>query len=334
MTSFTPIRAIFGTYTINEYPEDVRQGMLDVLERYDAKDLDTAYTYPDSEKIIGETGAPKKGFMIHTKAPAWKPHCLSRTSLEEGMRKSLEQLGVDSVETYFLHAPDATTPLEETLAAVNELHASGKFKHFGLSNFPAADVQKIHDICTAHSYVLPTRYEGNYNPLSRHIERTLFPLLRRLGIAFYAYSPLAGGFLARSSAAQITSASAATGRASRATPIGAFYHGLYARPSLLAALADWDALATEARLSRAALAYRWVAYSSALRAEAGDAVIVGASRVAQLEETLRVLGADGGGPLDPRTVERIDRIWEAVKAEAPLDNAHPSVVGGSESLGV
>lgn len=80
---------------------------------------------------------------------------------------------------------------------VQQLYQLGCFKRFGLSNFLAQDVQKAYDYAKERGYVLPTVYQGNYSPVARLQETLLFPTLRKLGIAFYAYSPLAGGFLTK-----------------------------------------------------------------------------------------------------------------------------------------
>jgi aflatoxin B1 aldehyde reductase len=95
------------------------------------------------------------------------------------------------------------------------------------------------------------------------------------------------------------------------------YSTLYAKESLFQALDEWEHIAKDAGISKAALAYRWVLYHSALKKENGDAIIVGARKVPQLEETLEVIE---DGPLDAKTVERVEEIWEKVEHEAPLDN--------------
>jgi aflatoxin B1 aldehyde reductase len=77
------------------------------------------------------------------------------------------------------------------------VYKTGAFKRFGLSNYAPSDVQKAYDICKKNNWVLPTCYQGNYSPVARRQETELFPTLRKLGIAFYAYSPLAGGFLTK-----------------------------------------------------------------------------------------------------------------------------------------
>jgi aflatoxin B1 aldehyde reductase len=73
--------------------------------------------------------------------------------------------------------------------------SAGKFKRFALSNYAAWEVMEIYHICKQRGFVLPTVYQGMYNALTRDVERELFPCLRRLGMSFYAYNPLAGGLL-------------------------------------------------------------------------------------------------------------------------------------------
>ena len=95
------------------------------------------------------------------------------------------------------------------------------------------------------------------------------------------------------------------------------YTVLYGKESLYEALDEWGQIAKDAGLSKAQLAYRWIAYHSSLKKENGDAIIIGASKVSQLEESL---GAIEDGPLDEKIVERVDAIWKKVEHDAPLDN--------------
>jgi len=310
MTQFK-VKLLYGTSSIKALGAEIAKSMLETLEKHNVKDLDTAWLYKDSEKTLGEIGAPKK-FTMHTKAPGFELGIMSKKSINEGIEKSLKELGVSSVETYFLHAPDPKTSIEETLSAISELHAAGKFEHFGLSNFLVEDVQKIYDIQKSAGKVLPTVYQGNYSAVSRHIEEDLFPLLRKLGIAFYAYSPIAGGFLVKDPAMFKTG----TGEG-RWKESDDMYGSMYNKPSLLKGLEEWSSIAKEAGISKAALAYRWIAYNSALKPQYGDGVIIGASKVSQLEETLVVIE---DGPLDEKTCKKIDAIWTTVKDDAPLDN--------------
>jgi len=138
-------------------------------------------------------------------------------------------------------------------------------------------------------------------------------LLRKLNINFYAYSPIAGGFLAKTSA-QLRS-NEIEGRFGEKSFLGDMYNELYGKPSLYEGLDDWGEIARDAGVGKAALAYRWVVYHSAL-AE-GDGVVVGARHVGQLEETLKAIEE---GPLEEGIAERASGVWEKVKGDAPRDN--------------
>jgi aryl-alcohol dehydrogenase-like predicted oxidoreductase len=210
------------------------------------------------------------------------------------------------VDIFYIHQPDHSIPISETLAGINELHQAGHFKRFGLSNYLAADVQAVYDHCKEHSYVLPTVYQGNYNPVARGSEKSLFPTLRKLSIAFYAYSPLAGGFLAKT----VEDVEAGKGRFDPETPAGKRNRARYANPTFYAALTAWGEVAKTQGCSQSNLAYRWVTFNSPLKKEYGDAIIIGASSEKQAVETLEGIKE---GPLDAEVSERIDDIWTKIE---------------------
>ena len=219
------------------------------------------------------------------------------------------------VDVFYIHAPDRHHPIEDTLAGFNELYKAGSFKRFGLSNFRANEIEDVIRICKEKDFVLPSVYQGNYSAMARKLEMDIFPILRKHNISFYAYSPIAGGFLAKTKD-QIINPEAA-GRWSTETLIGKMYQALYNKPSLLAALDTWGKISEESGIPRFELAYRWVAYNSVLKNELGDAVIVGASRAEQLQQTLDALKR---GPLSEEIAEKINDIWKSIEKDAPFDN--------------
>ncbi|GAD99969.1 KLTH0E01474p [Paecilomyces variotii No. 5] len=311
------IDIIFGAFPMNSYSPETREEFLKLLDEYDVKAIDTAYSYTDSEKTLGELDAPAR-FTIHTKAPGFRPGKLKRENLLAGMEKSLRDLKVDYVDTYYLHSPDPATPMSEIMDTIQELYQAGKFKRFGISNFTTQELTTLYTYASSKSYILPTVYEGNYNPIARHSERELFPLLRKLGMSFRAYSPLAGGFLAKSPEDMARAMADKGGRFDTSTPIGKMYDIMYNRPALKGILGEWDAISREAGVSKPALANRWVAFHSALDGKRfGDGMIMGARRPEQLREMLEAVR---DGPLPESVVRRIDAIWEIVKDDAPVDN--------------
>ena len=153
--------------------------------------------------------------------------------------------------------------------------------------------------------------------MARHYDTTLFPLLRELQIAFYAYSPLAGGFLVKDP--ETFRSGGGQGRWDPNERLGAIYRHQYDKSKLVEALSEWESIAIDAGVSKAAVAYRWVMYNSMLDPEFGDGIIIGASRHQQLEQTLHDIQY---GPLEASIAERIDTLWDLVKDQAPIDNYH------------
>ncbi|EXJ83354.1 alcohol dehydrogenase [Capronia coronata CBS 617.96] len=316
MASQQPITVVFGTASFGNYEpfisEEYLNKVFSTLEAHKIKNLDTAQLYGKSEERLGEVKAAEK-FTIDTKwTGGWTPGWATKENIISSAKESLKKLGTKQVDIFYIHCPDPQTPLEETLEGVNEVYKTGAFKRFGLSNYSAEDVQKVYDTAKAHGWVLPTVYQGNYNPVARKQETVLFPTLRKLGISFYAYSPLAGGFLTKT-AQQVRDGAGRFGP----DALGGMYRQMYARPSLLDALDKWAQIAEDEGASRAELAYRWVTFNSPLKPEHGDAIIVGASSVEQLEQSLTGIEK---GPLSDKAVKAIDEIWEQIKHEAPLDN--------------
>ncbi|KAK2549744.1 Aflatoxin B1 aldehyde reductase member 4 [Acropora cervicornis] len=165
--------------------------------------FDTASMYASgkSEEIMGNNELlniePKvqPKVEIATKSFPFAERGFKDHAVLDQMNGSLKRLKKDCVDLFYLHSPDRSVPIEETLDDVNLLYKEGKFKQFGLSNYSAWEVAEIYYLCKMNGYPLPTVYQGKYNAVTRSAEGELFPCLRRLGISFYAYSPLAGGVL-------------------------------------------------------------------------------------------------------------------------------------------
>jgi len=102
---------------------------------------------------------------------------------------SLARLGVDVIDLYYLHRRDRATPIEETVGAMAELVEAGKVRHLGLSEVGPDTIRRanaVHPI---------TAVQSEYSLWTRDVERDVLPVLRELGIALVAYSPLGRGFL-------------------------------------------------------------------------------------------------------------------------------------------
>ncbi|KAF2179883.1 aldehyde reductase [Zopfia rhizophila CBS 207.26] len=304
------VKIIFGAASFND-PEKVKP-VFETLKKQGVNILDTARLYGSSEEIIGKTPG-HEDFIVDTKLQGG---FVRGTATREGAisdaQDSLKKVGVKQFDILYIHAPDDTIPIAQTLEGVNDAYKQGIFKRFGLSNFTAEQVQEVYDISKSKGWVLPTVYQGNYSAVARKLETLLFPTLRKLGIAFYAYSPIAGGFLTKTKQ-QVQDGA---GRFSKDF-IGGLYYKLYHRPSYLEALAEWNDIAEKEGIPKAELAYRWVAYHSFVKEELGDGVIFGASSLEQIEQTVQGLRK---GPLSADAVKRIEAVWRSIEHEAPVDN--------------
>lgn len=286
---------------------------LKVLEEARIELIDTAQLYGASEETMGKAGAASR-FTIDTKMPGGFSDklCTKEVMIEAG-KASLKRLNTDSVDVYYIHAPDRRVSVKETLSGLNELYKQGAFKRLGLSNFLGDEVEEIVKVAKENDFVVPSVYQGNYSAVARRADAEIFPVIRKHNMAFYAYSPIAGGFLSKSKAALTE----ADGRFGKGQPLAQVYNGMYNRPSFVAALDVWEQIAKDENVSRAELAYRWVVYHSKLQGDQNDVIIVGARNTQQFKETIQALKA---GPLSDEAVKKIDQVWESVKAEASLDN--------------
>jgi aryl-alcohol dehydrogenase-like predicted oxidoreductase len=166
--------------------------------------LDTADIYGDSELQVGKalkgrrdkvTLATKFGFQTGVSANARRdaPGRMVNGSAQyvrQACNASLERLGVDHIDLYYLHRVDQSTPIEETVGAMADLVKEGKVRHIGLSEPSPQTVRralKVHRLAAIQT---------EYSLFSREPEDELLPLLREVGIALVAYSPLGRGFLA------------------------------------------------------------------------------------------------------------------------------------------
>lgn len=165
--------------------------------------LDTARVYPASEERLGKVSAAAR-LTIDTKVMPGMPSAgdskpkqvHTKAQVLADIDESLKTLNTTQINTEYLHAPDRNTPFSDACEAMDEAHKAGKIRAWGLSNYTAEEVQRIVDICDERGWLKPAVYQGQYNPLVRGGEKELFPVLRKAGVAFYAYSPAAGGFFA------------------------------------------------------------------------------------------------------------------------------------------
>jgi aryl-alcohol dehydrogenase-like predicted oxidoreductase len=166
--------------------------------------FDTADIYGlrgGSETILGEAlGARRKDIVLVTKfGVAMDDQGLLRGGsaryVATAIEASLKRLKTDWIDLYSLHRPDPTTPIEETLRALDRLIGEGKVRHIGCSNMPAAQVVEADRVAVANAMHSFVACEDQYNLLSRQIEAELIPTMQRRDLTLLPYFPLASGML-------------------------------------------------------------------------------------------------------------------------------------------
>ncbi len=305
------INLILGTMTFGQQVfEDEAKEMTNLFLSKGYNELDTAYVYNEGEceKLLGELlkGMDRSELRIATKVNPRISGKLDGDAVRKQLPESLERMGIEKADVLYLHFPDPKTPIESVLEACDEMHRAGKFTELGLSNFPAWMVADVWHKCKARGMVLPTVYEGVYNPLTRKAEVELFSALRNYGMRFCAYNPLAGGMLTgryKSVDEKPTEGRFALRKA---------YPGRYWKKSFFEALDILREACGE--ISLVEDTYRWLAFHSALDENQGDGILIGASKYSQLEQNIVAIEK---GPLPENIVEAFEKAWQHCKADSP-----------------
>ncbi|MBW3628304.1 MAG: aldo/keto reductase [Gemmatimonadetes bacterium] len=216
---------------------------------------------------------------------------LSRKHIVQGCEASLRRLGVETIDLYQIHRFDASTPIEETLAALDHLVHSGKVRYLGASSGWAWQMARALSVSERNGWARFVSMQNHYNLLYREEEREMIPLCEAEGIAVIPWSPLARGLLAGSRSS--LDDRAATTRAAT----DEFGHSLYGGPG------DWEiveavrAVAEEREVTPAEVALAWL-----LSKPAVVAPIVGATRLPHLDTAVRALDLK----LTPEEIARLE----------------------------
>ncbi len=253
--------------------------------------LDTADKYPlgsgpdqagVTESIVGRWLRHRRDdVVLATKVHgATGPHPwdagLSRRHLVAAVEASLRRLGTDYVDLYQLHRPDPHTPIDETLAAMDQLVRAGKVRYVGVSNFLAYQLARAIGRTELRGLEGIASVQSRYNLLFREHERELLPLCREEQVGFVAYNLLAGGLL--SGKHDLRSATPAAGSRFAETGAADLYRGRYWHAEAFEAVRTIGGVAEEEGLSLPTLAAAWVLSESAV-----TSAVVGATRPAHLD---------------------------------------------------
>ena len=162
--------------------------------------FDTAEIYGnggDSERFLGEALAGRRQEAVIATKFGWgqesgdgSPGCI-RGAIDG----SLERLRTHYVDLYYLHKPDPSTPIADTLTALDELVREGKVRAIGCSNFSAGQLAEADRVARELGTARFTVLQNEYSLLERGDDEAVLPLCRELGIAYIPYFPLASGLL-------------------------------------------------------------------------------------------------------------------------------------------
>ena len=162
--------------------------------------FDTAncYSHGTSEEYLGNAlraaGVRRSDVVIASKV-YFNEGKLSRAAIEREIDGSLKRLGTDYLDLYQIHRFDYSTPIEETMAALDALVKAGKVRALGASAMFGYQFHNLQLCAERNGFTLFSTLQNHYNLLYREDERDLIPVAKQYGVSLMPYSPLAGGHL-------------------------------------------------------------------------------------------------------------------------------------------
>jgi aryl-alcohol dehydrogenase-like predicted oxidoreductase len=287
-------RLCLGTMTFGfQSDEETSIAVLDRASDGGVTFLDTADVYPlggdltttgRTEEILGRWLVGKREqFVLATKCfgpmgtRRWDMGN-SRRHIMDAVDASLRRLQTDWIDLYQLHFADRSTPIDETLSALDDLVHAGKVRYIGCSNFLAYQLARAIGRSEARGFVRFESVQPRYNLIFREFERELLPLCLDEGIGVIPYNPIAGGLL--------------SGKYDRSKPpeegtrftlgtAGDMYQDRYWHDNVFDTVDELVRIADEGGLPLATLAIAWTLAHPAITSP-----IIGASRPDQLDDTL------------------------------------------------
>ena len=307
----------FGSWVTFSNQADVNAAADMMAAAYEAgvNFFDNAEVYAGgkSEEVMGaalkKLGWRRGSYLVSTKF-YWglqegvnERNTLNRKRLIEGIQGSLARLQLDYVDLIYCHRPDPTTPIEETVRAMDSIIEWGQALYWGTSEWAASEIVAALEIAERHHLHKPVTDQPQYNLFERgRFEKDYARMYRDYHYGSTTWSPLASGLL--------------TGKYSRGIPKdsrGALkgYEWLKARltdEEKLARVTALGSLAGELGCTLAQLSIAWC-----LKNPFVSTVITGASRVEQVRENMKAI--EVAPRLTPEVLERIDQIFGVKKEE-------------------
>lgn len=275
--------------------------------------VDTANIYGNgaSEKVLGKALKGRRDQIVLASKVSGPMNDgsndggLSRAAMNQSLENTLRRLQTDYLDIYYLHQPDYSVPLEETLETLDRMIQDGKVRFPASSNFASWQVCRMLGIAEKQRYRPARITQPMYNLVARGVEQEYVPMAKDLGVSIIAYNPLAGGLL--------------TGKHKVSQPAegsrfvaNQVYRDRYWNASYLQAVDQLADIALRAGRSLISMALGWLLHHTPT-----SCVILGASRKEQLEVNLAAIQ---DGPLPVGTIEECDAVWERLRGCTPKYN--------------
>lgn len=275
--------------------------------------FDTANSYTEgrSEEFTGRflKGRRDKVILATKVRSKWGPESdqqgLKPAAMVKALDASLKRLQTDYLDLYYLHMPDWDTPLGDSLATLDGFVKAGKVRYPALSNYAAWQHLQALGIAKDKGYKAPLVHQPIYNLLARGLEQEYFAFCKEFKISSVVYNPLAGGLLSGKHAPD-----------KGITPGTRFdknkmYQDRYWHPAMFKAVEAYQAIAKAAGKTLVELSLQWVAGNPQV-----DAILLGASRMEQMEANLKALE----GKLSPDILKACDEVWNELRGPTPKYN--------------
>jgi aryl-alcohol dehydrogenase-like predicted oxidoreductase len=280
------------------------QKILDRFIELGGNFIDTAnfYTKSHSEKIIGDHvgrhPSRRDRLVIATKFSGnlypGDPNGggSGRKSIIAACENSLRRLGTDYIDLYWLHNWDAHTPMDETMAALETLVQSGKVRYIGVSDTPAWKIAEANMIARFRGWSAFIGLQIEYSLLERSVEQELVPMALEFGLGITPWSPLKSGALS----GKYTRHNAGQLKGDRGVLLDSFLG-----ETTYAVVDELSAIATAHDSTAARIALAWLAGRPAV-----TSIIIGARRMAQLEDNIEALDVE----LTQEERARLDKLTQ------------------------
>ena len=293
-----------GTMTFGEdwgfgASKEESRRQFDVFAKAGGNFIDTAnvYTRGTSERFVGEFVKPDRDrFVVATKYSiatsfddinAWGN---SRKNLVQSVDASLQRLGLDRIDLYWVHVADHLTPADEMMRALDDVVRAGKVIYVGVSDAPAWQVSQANTLADLRGWSRFVGLQIEYSLIERTPERELLPMAEALGLAVTPWGPIGGGILSGKYSVGWETPDSKRVAANR--------HRFSDRNMKVAG--EVSAVAKELGRSSAQVAIAWVMG----RGPNGTVPIVGARTAAQLEDSLGAVDV----VLSPDLRSRLDTV--------------------------